>query len=135
VERPHPWALAAFATSLAGGFFVGEVFPFSRFAMYADLAPRGEGFVPVFLADGVLTEPRRFERFSGIGPGDFAAPEGVASSLDYVVDERAAWVAGRIDTQGPGPVTVEVGYDLVHLEGGELVRDRHIVARGTAWAR
>jgi hypothetical protein len=131
-RRVSPWAFGAFAIYLGGGLFFGERFPFSRFSMYADIAARDRGAIPVFLADGVDTEPRTFRSFSGLDPARFRAPEGVVSTLDYVVNERAAWVAAHpADT--PGPIRIEVGFDLVRLDHGVIVHDVRVVEDGTAW--
>ncbi|MDP2314654.1 MAG: hypothetical protein Q8P41_17250 [Pseudomonadota bacterium] len=130
--RAHPWALGAFALYVSGGLLLGERFPFSRFTMYADIAPRDRGAVPFFLANGKAAEPHDFRGFHGLSAGGFSAPEGVVGTLGYIVAERAAWVVAH-PAGSAGPVDITVGYDLVRVEDGRVLHDLRITAEGTAW--
>lgn len=50
-----PQALLFFGIYIAGSLLFGERFPFSRYDMYADVATRDRGAIPLFLADGQWT--------------------------------------------------------------------------------
>jgi hypothetical protein len=130
--RPDAWALGSFAVFLAGGLVLGEVFPFSRYDMYADIAARDRGAVPVFRADGRTVEPTAFRAFHGLDPARFRSPEGVVCTMDYVVNERAAYVAAR-PADEPGPVRIVVGFDRVRVEDGHVVHELLVTDEGTAW--
>ncbi len=129
VSRP---ALLAFVVYLLGGLVLGEVFPFSRFSMYADIARRDYGAVPVFLVGGDQGDPSRLSGFHHLDPDQFHSPPGLVSAMDYVVDDWAAIVRARPAAE-PGPLAVEVAYDLVRVRDGGIQRQRVVVARGTAW--
>ncbi len=129
LSRP---AVTAFVVYLLGGLLLGEVFPFSRYTMYADIAARDYGAVPVFLVDGAESEPSAFSSFHALDPSAFVAPTGVVTAMDYVTRDWGDQVRRR-PASSPGPLVVEVAYDLVRVRGGEVQRQRIVVARGTAW--
>lgn len=125
-------ALLAFAIYFFGSLLIGEFFPFSRFSMYANISPHAQGAIPVFLANGVAAEARDFKAFYGLEPIKFRAPQGVACSLGYLVDERAAWVAQH-PASTAGPVQISVGFDQISLVEGEIKHDLLITTTGSAW--
>lgn len=130
-------ATVAFTGYVVAALLLGEVFPFSRFAMYAKGAGRSEGFVPTLLADGTVTDVRALDRFSGIEP-DAMGPGRRPCSLGYRVEEDRRWVAAHSSPDGapPGPVRVEYGYRRIRVVDGRVVRDGlEVVARGSAWRR
>jgi hypothetical protein len=110
VSRASSLACAAY---VLGGLLLGERFPFSRFAMYAD------------------------RRFAGLAGASLRAPPGVVTAMDYVVhdwgDHFRAHDAAAGETPGEAAVDVAVAYDIVRVRDGSVVRERIVVARGTAW--
>jgi len=104
--RPTPLALGAFTAYLALALLVGEVFPFSRFDMYAGIADRQEAAVPMARVGERWVSVFDYSCFDGPIPArDFRA---VPSSMNYRVFQDAAWVR---DHQGQGgDVTLEVGW-------------------------
>lgn len=125
-------ALLACGIYITGALLFDELFPFSRYAMYADIGGRTQGAIPLFLADGQAAEPQDYAAFYGLSPERFFAPEGVACSLNYIVTERAAWVGAHPAT-APGPIQVQVGFTLVTLRDGGLSQERLILQEGSAW--
>lgn len=125
-------ALLAFVMYFFGSLLVGEFFPFSRFSMYANISPQAQGAIPVFLANGVAAEARDFKAFYDLEPIKFYAPQGVACSLGYLVEERSAWVAQHPATAA-GPIQISVGFDQISLVEGEIKHDLLITTTGSAW--
>lgn len=126
-------ALAAFAVFFVGGLDVGELYPFSRFSMYAAIAPREEAAIPTFRADGRDVAPEALTGFFGLDPEGLAAPEGIVTTTDHILRERAAWLRAHAGTT-PGPVTVEIGWELWRLDPttGALTRRALTLQRGSA---
>ncbi|MCK6515497.1 hypothetical protein L6R46_10645 [Myxococcota bacterium] len=126
-------ALAAFAVFFVGGLNVGELYPFSRFSMYAAIEPREEAAIPTFRADGRDVEPEALTGFFGLNPNGLAAPEGIVTSMDHVLRERAAWIGANTATT-PGPVTVEIGWELWRIDPttGALTRRALLLQTGSA---
>jgi hypothetical protein len=133
LDPPRRVALAAFAVFFVGGLDVGELYPFSRFSMYAAIAPREEAAIPTFRADGRDVRPEALTDFFGVNPDGLAAPEGVVTSTDYILRERAAWVRAHTATT-PGPVTVEIGWELWRIDPqtGALTRRALLLQTGSA---
>ncbi len=129
LSRP---AAIAFVAYVLGGLVLGEVFPFSRYTMYADIAARDYGAVPVFVVAGVESDPAEFSSFHGLDPAQFVAPAGIVTAMDYVTRGWGDQVRRR-PADDPGPLAVEVAYDLVRVRAGEVQRQRIVVARGSAW--
>jgi hypothetical protein len=130
---PRRVALAAFAVFVVGGLELGEVYPFSRFSMYAAIAPREEAAIPTFRADGRDVAPEALTGFFGLDPDRLAAPEGVVTTTDYILRERAAWIRAQTATT-PGPVRVEIGWELWRFdpETGALTRRSITLQSGSA---
>ncbi|MBM4367899.1 MAG: hypothetical protein FJ102_16925, partial [Deltaproteobacteria bacterium] len=118
LSRP---AVTAFIAYLLGALVLGEVFPFSRYTMYADIAARDYGAIPVFVVDGSERDPSTLHAFHDLDPAEFVAPAGVVTAMDYVTRGWADLVRRRPAT-APGPLAVEVAYDLVRVQGGEVQR-------------
>jgi len=127
-------AALAFAIYASASLLAGEVFPLSRFSMYADARAYGTSHVPVFLADGEPADIRDYRRFSGLDPA-LMGPGRRICSLGFEVDEAERWVADHTGTEA-GPSSVAYGYVSVRLVDGAVVRgEPEIVTRGTAWPR
>lgn len=126
-------SVAAFAVFFVGGLDLGELYPFSRFSMYAAIAPRDEAAIPTFRADGRDVPPEALTDFFGLDPDNLAAPVGVVTSTDHVLRERAAWIRAHQATT-PGDVKVEVGWSLIRLDPttGGLLRRELTLQTGTA---
>jgi len=130
---PRRVALAAFAVFFVGGLDVGELYPFSRFSMYAAIESREEAAIPTFRANGQDVSPAALTGFFGVNPDGLAAPEGVVTSTDHVLRERAAWIRANTATT-PGPVTVEIGWELWRIDPqtGALIRRALLLQTGSA---
>lgn len=124
LSRVAPVALIAWATA---GLAVGEVYPFSRFRMYA-APPAGPTAVPVFQAGGVDADPRRYRDFLGL-EGDWGTPP-APCTMGYRVDQLRHQVATSRGRE-PGPVKVALGWRVIGPDG--TVGDFLPVAEGTAW--
>jgi len=129
---PSRPALVAFVAYGLGCVLLGEAFPFSRYDMYARGSARDAGAVPVFLADGQPVEPSALRSYYGLDPASLRAPEGVACTLGYIVEDRAAWVAAH-PADAPGPIRIQVGFDEVRLVDGEVRHAVRVTGEGTAW--
>ena len=64
------WAPLAFVVYGLLALVFGEVFPLSRYGMYASAVARSEGAIPVFLAAGVEAPIGRFVGFDGLQTQD-----------------------------------------------------------------
>ncbi|MDP2307392.1 MAG: hypothetical protein Q8P18_15305 [Pseudomonadota bacterium] len=94
---------------------VGERFPFSRYAMYADLEDRREGAVLVVHADGREVEFQDVTAWYGITP-EAIEPFSVPCSLHWVVFEAQRWIRDRTAASPDGlTVRVEVGYRIFRV--------------------
>ena len=132
MKIPLQPAYITFILYLGACLVGGECFPFSRFTMYADISPHDRGALPVFFADGLPANPTDFHAFYGIDPQKFQAPEGVACSLGYLLQERAAWVAEHPATAA-GPIHITAGFDQISLVDGVIIHDVLITVEGSAW--
>ena len=133
LDPPRRVALAAFAVFFVGGLDVGERYPFSRFSMYAAIAPREEAAIPTFRANGRDINPEALTGFFALNPDGLAAPEGIVTSTDHILRERAAWIRANGAT-APGPVTVEIGWELWRIDPktGALTRRALLLQTGSA---
>lgn len=135
--RPDPWALAALCAYGAASLWLGDVFPFSPYRMYAAAAGRTEGAVPVFLAEDKPADVTAFEGFSGPDP-DRMHPPGYPCSMEWKIEEAKRWVGGHRAAAGtaPGPSRVAWGFRIVSLDrAGRLSQRIEIVSEGRAWPR
>lgn len=129
---PPRAALLAFVVWLTGGLLLGECWPFSRYSMYADIADREQGALPLFWANGQPAEPEQFSSFYGVDPSAFNGPEGIPTTFDYLTRPRAQWVSTH-PAAHPGPVRIEVGWELVKMGPHGLERSPMILSTGSAW--
>ena len=116
---------------------VGDRFPFSRYAMYAQPQTRDHGAVPVFLADGAQADAATFHRFSGIDASQLW-DEALACSLEWQVHELTRWHGDHAADEGDeaGPIAVQAGYRILRLgEDGRLTETLDIRVEGRAWRR
>lgn len=114
---------------------IGDVFPFSRYAMYASTAMRSEGAVPFFRADGCEARIDDFTDFVGIDPGG-VYPEGFPCSLEWRVREWQRWLEGHTSEvpDVDGPIRIEIGFRMLAVdEEGVLTEQIQITQEGTAW--
>jgi hypothetical protein len=129
-------AVLAFGIALGGGLWVGERFPFSRFSMYAGVAPRTQGAAPVFVVDGRIETIVSYDRFVGLDPDALVQPTGIPSTLDFRVLQMRSWVRGHGIHDGGCPSRAELGF-LVFSQrtDGGLDQDLRVVSSGTACPR
>ncbi len=134
VSRPALVAAALFAMA---NLAVGDTFPFSRYAMYADLEGYDSSALIVFRADGKPAQPEAFRRFSGEPLFHVTSPQGVRCSMGWRVFESRRWMETHAADPGeePGPVKFQVGYVMTKLTAeGPTVSDEFIpLADGHAW--
>ncbi len=129
-------AALAFVLVVVGGLVLGEVFPLSRFDMYARAAGRREGAVPFVLADGREIAIEDLSEFSALD-AQALLPPGMPCSMEYRVHEMQSWILTHPAHAGttPGPLRVQVGYRVLSIAGGRLHERRVLVAEGRAWPR
>ena len=128
------WALLAFLAYGVLGILLGDVFPFSRYGLYASAPAREKGAVPVFLAEGREARIADFESFDGIETGAMY-PEGYPCSLEWMVREAQAWVDDHRGA-GPGPVPVAWGFRVLQVgEDGTVTENLEVLCEGTARRR
>ncbi|MES2642969.1 MAG: hypothetical protein V4850_26025 [Myxococcota bacterium] len=113
---------------------VGDRFPFSRYAMYADLEGRREGAVLVVHADGREVEFQDVAAWHGIAP-EVIEPFTVPCSLHWVVFEAQKWIRDRTAASPEGlGVRIDVGYRIFRVTPEGDVVER-IVPRGSGVGR
>lgn len=124
-------ALVVFAGWLIAALVVGERYPLSRFAMYAEM-PAGPTAVPVFQADGVDADPADFLDYTGFD-GTLAAPP-APCALGWKMDALKAAIERRRGGE-VGAVEVALGYRVYAPGGsGPVVATPFLpVANGRAW--
>lgn len=132
--RPTLPATAGFLAYLVLASVVGEVWPLSRYPMYAHQT--AEGAIPLMLVDGEPAPPEDFEAFHGCGPGDVRIPRGTPSRMGWRMDEVQRWLASHRG-EGPGDVRVRFGHATlaITLEGPRLADDFVLLCEGTARRR
>lgn len=125
------WGLAACILYVGLSALVGEVFPFSRFTMYAGLADRDHAAVFQFELDGQVVDPLELEAFSGFDT-DALVPTGVATAQEH----ELAPIARHIDAN-PGPETggrpLQLVWRVFRVEDGVLSEERVPGQQGLAW--
>lgn len=112
-----PPFIAICAALIYGGISwkVGDRFPFSRYAMYADLEGRREGAVLVVHADGREVEFQDVAVWHGITP-EVIEPFSVPCSLHWVVFEAQKWIRDHTAASPEGlTVRIEVGYRIFRV--------------------
>jgi hypothetical protein len=124
-------ALVYMAISLA----VGDRFPFSRYAMYADLTTRREGAVLYIRANDRFVVPDDLDVVHGI---DVPAlnPRRVPCSQEWLVYEAQRWLETHLVEEAPDPgVPVEIGWRMLRVEDGVVHERLEPVTRGTGRLR
>ena len=116
---------------MATAGMVGEVWPFSRFPMYAHIPKKAA--VPVLKANGTDHFPEQFVGFYGCEAPQIRIPQAVPSRVGWRQNEIGHWVS-RNSSETPGDVPVEFGYQMVVLDDGRPRLDPQFVplCRGTA---
>ena len=85
----------------------GEVWPLSRFTMYAHLPT--DAVVPVLRVNGQAHYPEELVDFHGCSSSAIRIPSGVRCRVGWRQDEIARWVSSHSASQ-PGDVRVQFGY-------------------------
>ena len=117
-------AIGAATTYFAISWVVGDRFPFSRYAMYADLGGRREGAVLVVRAGGREVAFQDVVAWHGIDP-ESIDPFKVPCSLHWVVFEAQAWIRDHTVASAEGlAVPIEVGYRIVRVPDVGEVTER-----------
>ncbi len=129
---PPTTAALPFAAYVLLALGVGGGVPFVRFPAFSFPLVQPPAAVPIFVADGILSEPTDFVDFAAL-PGaqvDVDHP-GYTSPVAHRFVETRRWLD---DHQGAGgPVTVAVGLRVFHFsEGGDIVTTDRIDATGSA---
>ena len=120
-------ALAYIVISLV----IGDVFPFSKYSMYASIGRRDHGAVLYVKADGVFVRVDELVDFHGIDL-DQVYPSGIPCSLEWQVHEAKRWL-GNHKADAPGPVAVEMGFRLIWVAAdGKITEKLRPTVRGTA---
>jgi hypothetical protein len=116
--------------------WIGDVFPFSKYAMYADSATRTHGAVPVFFADGKEARIDDYHRFVGIDTSRMY-PRELQCSLEWRVNEMRRWFDNHAAEGGDaGTSDVEFGFRILKVDDrGQLDESLKITATGTAWPK
>lgn len=137
---PHPGpALYSFALYFTLCSLIGEMYPFSRYEMYAHTRYL-RGALLVVEADGQPADIHEFDGFLGIAPEALHYPSGEGYGQEYLLDVLRHHVATHQVTpeeatrRGPG-VRVRLGYRVVHAsdEGPRPEDELRVFAEGTAW--
>lgn len=133
-SRPSLPAAVGFLVYLTLASLAGEVWPLSRYPMYAHMKP--EGAIPLMLVDGEPALPEDFEAFHGCGPGDVRIPRGTPSRMGWRMDEVQRWLASHSGA-APGDVPVRFGHATLALtpDGPRLADDFVLLCEGTARRR
>jgi hypothetical protein len=125
--------LSAFAYGLVS-WFAKDVYPFSRYAMYADLLGRDQGAVLVIRLAGREVAFHDVVDWYGIDPASLD-PADVPCSLQWVALEAQRWVQRHsVATPAAGALPVEVGYRILSIATGGQV-DERFEPRGHGSAR
>jgi hypothetical protein len=116
--------LVAFAIYVIVSLAVGDLFPFSRYSMYASLSGREEGAVLYVRAGERFVAPDELVQVHGL---DVPAldPKRVPCSQQWVVYEAQRWLETHSVADPPEHgVPVEVGYRMLKVEGDGTVSMR-----------
>lgn len=121
-----------YAAYAAGALVFGEVWPFSRFPMYAH--NERDSVVPVFLVDGVPTRPEAMRHIHGCRAEDVEVPPHTPFRVGWRLDEiRAHFRREAADT--PGDVPVTLGLAMIRTDLGEPTLDDQLIVLCTGTAR
>ena len=129
--RAGQWLVFGGYLLIAGG--AGDLFPVSRFDMYADVSHRHRTALPVFLANDEPAVPEDYERFTGLETGASRWRE-FPTSTAYLVRDWMRWI-GENRGQQEGPDHVRFGYRMLSWDDGVIEGEIVWVMEGYAWAR
>ena len=121
-------ALACGGAYAVTSWLVGDVFPFSRYAMYAKLRGRTEGAVLYVRFDGDFVDVHRLVDFDGVDATRIASA-GWPCSLEWQVVEARRWVEAHA---GGGTEPVEIGFRLIRVRDGAIEETLSPVTSGRA---
>ena len=137
------WAVLSCLVYLFTAFTAGEVFPFSRFSMYASLDDRvhrhgdvSRSAVITARVNGKRVRPEDYHHFTGLDPALLIAPCGWANTMQYRVHEVSLWLRRHSRPRGSaeGPDVMEVGFLLIESRDGvHRTESWRPVTRGNAW--
>jgi hypothetical protein len=134
MQPPSRPALAGFLAYGLLSWTLGEVWPLSRFPMYAHL-PR-EGAVPVLIVEGEEVRPEELVDFHGCSAAQVRIPSGVPHRVGWRLDEIGRWVTAHTahTATQPGELEVSFGYRVLRItpEGPRLDEQVVELCRGTA---
>ena len=117
---PLVWATGALLVYAAISLAVGDVFPFSRYSMYAKLRGRVEGAVFAVRVGEARVPIGELEGFAGLDP-EKVSPDGYPCSQQWVVFEAKRWIEHhRVDTPAADAVDIEIGFRILRLEAFTL---------------
>jgi hypothetical protein len=115
--------IAAVGTALACGgvyaltsWLVGDIFPFSRYAMYAGLRGRTEGAVLYVRVGEAFVDVQELLDFDGVDPAKIQV-QGWPCSQEWQVVEARRWVEAH---PGSGREAVEVGFRVIRVREGAI---------------
>ena len=128
------WALSALMVYVTLSLRVGDVFPFSKYSMYARLRERVEGAVLFVTYDGVEVAPTALTDFVGLEPAKISAA-GFPCSQEWVVHETRRWVEDHLGATGPDHRRVELGFRIIRMEAYKLTERREVLTSGAARRR
>jgi hypothetical protein len=139
---PGP-ALLSFTIYFSLSTLIGEIYPFSRYEMYAYTGYL-RGAVLVVESDGVAADIRDFEAFVDVDPSELRYPQGENYGQVYLLDVLRHYVAthqattheaAREATRRGARVPVRIGYRVVHAtaDGPQVEDEVRVLAEGSAW--
>ena len=117
-------AVVAMLLYIAISLAVGDVFPFSRYSMYASLTNRSEGAVFFVRTGERFIAADELEAVHGI---DVPAldPKLVPCSQQWLVYEAQRWLESHlVDAPPEDSVPIEIGYRMLRVEKGGAVSMR-----------
>lgn len=138
MKRLLQGAVPAFGLYLLGALLVGEVYPFSRYTMYA-ISGYDRGTALVFLADGQpVGDLRRFRAFADFDTDRLQYPPGQPGSQEYLLDAVRHQVRARTADRPPEEPSVhlQIGFQVAEPspQGPRVVEPFVLLAEGRAWS-
>ena len=127
-----PPAVLAMGLYMTIAVTVGEVWPFSRFAMYASI-PKNAA-VPMIKVDGIDHHAEEFVDFFGCERAQIRIPEGIPSRVGWRQNEIGQWV-DRHRADIPGDVSLHFGYQMVVVDDVRPRLDPNFVSLCSGTAR
>lgn len=118
-------ALTAFAVYVLVSLGLGDVYPFSRYSMYARLTTRKEGAVLYVRAGDRFVAPDDLDEVCGLDV-DALDPirHGIPTSHEWVSHEAMRWLRQRSRHHVMDGVVVEVGYRMLRIDETGRLHER-----------